>query len=276
VHPRGTGIPPGEGGHTGTPSKAGSLLQEASLTVGNSFNTYQGFLMILLGFLILFSILGIFPSFNADGQIGLLLVLTSLELLALGQFVGSQVTRSWLVLAFGIFCAAAGIFSCIVPGILSGIIPPLLGLQNIITGILLIGTQIVAPTCGSAPRRTSPPPVIATVPRPHGHRTYDRPASTRSHQSSSRTCSDGRLCHPPPSPRHTRGPLLMTVQHPAAGNSVVKELPFFRPSTLVFDQMIEMTLKRKESFCWKEVAMLFTGTHSWASLKNVLQRLAEW
>jgi hypothetical protein len=122
------------------------VLQEASLTMGNTISTYQGCLMILLGFLILFNILGIFPSFNSDGQTGLLLVLTSLQLLALGQFVGSQVTRSWLVVAFGILCAAAGIFSCIVPGILTGIILPLLGLQNITTGVLLLGTQIVAPT----------------------------------------------------------------------------------------------------------------------------------
>ncbi len=129
------------------PSKGGfCLLQEVSLTMGNTFNTYQGCLMILLGFLILFMILGIFPSFNSDGQIGLLLVLTSLQLLALGQFVGSQVTRSWLVVAFGILCAAAGIFSCIVPGILTGIILPLLGLQNITTGVLLLATQIIAPT----------------------------------------------------------------------------------------------------------------------------------
>ena len=130
-----------------SPAKSRSgLFQEASLTVGNAFNTYQGCLMILLGFLIFFSILGILPSFNADGQIGLLLVLTSLQLLALGQFVGSQVTRSWPVLGFGILCAAAGIFSCIVPGILAAIILPLLGLQNIITGVLLLGTQVIAPT----------------------------------------------------------------------------------------------------------------------------------
>jgi len=129
------------------PSKGGfCLLQEVSLTVGNTFNTYQGCLMILLGFLVLFMTLGIFPSFNSDGQLGLLLVLTSLQLLALGQFVGSQVTRSWPVVGFGILCAGAGIFSCIVPGILSGVIPPLLGLQNIITGILLLATQIIAPT----------------------------------------------------------------------------------------------------------------------------------
>jgi uncharacterized membrane protein HdeD (DUF308 family) len=131
------------------PSKSKSgfcLLKETSLTVENTFNTYQGFLMILLGILVLLMILGIFPSFNSDGQLGLLLVLTSLQLLALGQFVASHVTRSWLVIAFGILCAAAGIYSCIVPGVLTGVIQPLLGLQNIITGVLLLATKIIAPT----------------------------------------------------------------------------------------------------------------------------------
>ncbi len=130
---------------TPQPGKRSCLFQEAPLTVANTFNTYQGCLMILLGFLILFNILGIFPSFNADGQIGLLLILTSLQLLALGQFVGSQLTRSWLVAVFGLFCAAVGIFSCITPGILTAIILPLLGLQNITTGVLLLFTQIIAP-----------------------------------------------------------------------------------------------------------------------------------
>jgi len=129
-----------------TPKSGFCLLKETSLTVENTFNTYQGFLMILLGILVLLMILGIFPSFNSDGQLGLLLVLTSLQLLALGQFVGSQVTRSRLVIAFGILCAAAGIYSCIVPGILTGVIQPLLGLQNIITGVLLLATKIIAPT----------------------------------------------------------------------------------------------------------------------------------
>lgn len=131
------------------PSKSKSgfcLLKETSLTVENTFNTYQGFLMILLGILVLLMILGIFPSFNSDGQLGLLLVLTSLQLLALGQFVASQVTRSWLVISFGILCAATGIYSCIVPGVLTGVIQPLLGLQNIITGVLLLATKIIAPT----------------------------------------------------------------------------------------------------------------------------------
>jgi uncharacterized membrane protein HdeD (DUF308 family) len=128
------------------PKSSFFLLEESSLTVENAFNTYQGSLMILLGVLVLFMILGIFPSFNSDGQLGLLLVLTSLQLLALGQLAGSQVTRSWAVIVFGILCAASGFYSCIVPGILTAVIPPLIGLQNIVTGVLLLATKIVAPT----------------------------------------------------------------------------------------------------------------------------------
>ena len=122
------------------------LFQKTSLTMGNAISTYQGCLMILLGFLIFFSILGILPSFNADGQLGLLLVLTSLQLLALGQFVGSTVTRSWPVVIFGILCAGVGIFSCIVPGIVSEVIQSILGLQNLVTGVMILVTQIIAPT----------------------------------------------------------------------------------------------------------------------------------
>jgi uncharacterized membrane protein HdeD (DUF308 family) len=122
------------------------LLEETSLTMENTFNIYQGILLILLGILVLFMILGIFPSFNSDGQLGLLLVLTSLQLLALGQFAGSHVTRSWPVIFFGTLCAAVGFYSCIVPGILTGVLQSVLGLQNIITGVLLLATKIIAPT----------------------------------------------------------------------------------------------------------------------------------
>ncbi len=122
------------------------LLGEASLSVGDSFSVFQGILMLLLGGLIMLMILGIIPAFNPDGQLGLLLVLTSLQMLALGQVVGSQVTRSWYLVALGLLFAAIGIVSCVVPGVLTGVIQPLLGVQNLITGVLLLATQVIAPT----------------------------------------------------------------------------------------------------------------------------------
>ena len=122
------------------------LFREVSLPVGNSFSVFQGVLMILLGSLILLRVLGVFPPLNADSELGLLLVLTSLQMLALGEVVGSHLTRSWLLITIGMVFAALGIFSCIVPGILTDMIEPLLGIQNLITGIVLLTTQIIAPT----------------------------------------------------------------------------------------------------------------------------------
>ncbi len=122
------------------------LFGETTLSVGDSFSVFQGILMTLLGFLVLFMILGMIPPFNSDGQLGLLLVLTSLQMLALGQVLGSQVTRSWLLVAVGIVFAGLGIFSCIVPGVLTSVIQPLLGIQNLITGVMILATQIIAPT----------------------------------------------------------------------------------------------------------------------------------
>lgn len=122
------------------------LFREISLPVGNSFSVFQGVLMILLGSLILLRVLGVFPPLNADSELGLLLVLTSLQMLALGEVVGSHLTRSWLLITIGMVFAALGIFSCIVPGILTDVIEPLLGIQNLITGIVLLTTQIIAPT----------------------------------------------------------------------------------------------------------------------------------
>ncbi len=128
-----------------TPKRGFFLLKETSLTVGDSFNVYQGSLLILLGILVLLMILGIIPTFNSDGQLGLLLVLTSLQLLALGEFMGSELSRSWPAIALGILFAAAGFFSCIVPGILIGVIQPLIGFQNIISGALILATKIAGP-----------------------------------------------------------------------------------------------------------------------------------
>ena len=120
------------------------LLKETSLT-WKLLQHLPGYLLILLGILVLLMILGIIPSFNSDGQLGLLLVLTSLQLLALGEFMGKEMSRSWPAIALGILFAAIGFFSCIVPGILTGVIQPLIGLQNIISGVLLLATKIVGP-----------------------------------------------------------------------------------------------------------------------------------
>src|SRR5674476_129141 len=142
-------------------SKDGSILfREASLSVSSAFSLFQGILLILLGFLVYGVEFGVFPL-NSSGQLGLLLVFTSLQVLALGQLLGGQYRRSWWLMAIGIVFAGTGIVSCIVPGILTDVIRILLGLQNIITGVLFLALQLVVPT---ARGMKSPPAEPVTLP----------------------------------------------------------------------------------------------------------------
>lgn len=146
VHAVGARYPRGPAEDAGPVDRGAGLLGEAELPVGDSFSVFQGVLLILLGSLVLVMTLGAIPPFNADGQLGLLLVLTSLQMLALGQLVGNTVTRSWALVALGLVFAGMGIISCIVPGVLTSVISPLLGVQNIITGVVLLATQVIGPT----------------------------------------------------------------------------------------------------------------------------------
>ncbi|HEY5140317.1 MAG TPA: hypothetical protein VIJ25_13520 [Methylococcales bacterium] len=142
-------------------SKDGSILfREASLSVASAFSLFQGILLILLGFLVYGVEFGVFPL-NSSGQLGLLLVFTSLQVLALGQLLGGQYRRSWWLMVIGIVFAGTGIVSCIVPGILTDVIRILLGLQNIITGVLFLALQLVVPT---ARGMKSPPAEPVTLP----------------------------------------------------------------------------------------------------------------
>ena len=135
-----------QAGDQGRTARGAGLFGEAALSVGDSFSLFQGVLMLLLGGLVLLMTLGMVPVFNSDGQLGLLLVLTSLQMLAFGQIVGSTVTRSWLLVVAGLVFAGMGIVSCVVPGVLTPVIPPLLGAQNILTGVVLLATQVIGPT----------------------------------------------------------------------------------------------------------------------------------
>jgi hypothetical protein len=119
-----------------------SLFREASLPLGSALSVPNGIIVTLIGIIVLLGILGLVPlTFNSSGQLGLLLVLTSLQMLALGQLI-VPLTRSWLLIAIGIVFAGMGIISCIVPGVLVAWITILLGVQNLISGGLVLASQL--------------------------------------------------------------------------------------------------------------------------------------
>lgn len=119
-----------------------SLFREASLPLGSALRVPNGVIITLIGIIVLLGILGLVPlTFNSSGQLGLLLVLTSLQMLALGQLI-VPLGRSWLLIAIGIVFAGMGIISCIVPGVLVAGITILLGVQNLISGGLVLASQL--------------------------------------------------------------------------------------------------------------------------------------
>lgn len=109
----------------------------ASLPLSIAILILVGVLLTLLGLLLFPVNLGVIP-FSPDGQLGLLLVIVAIQMLAIGETPLGQYKRSWLVIIIGIVFAAMGIVSCIVTGILTGVIQILIGLLNIIGGVVLI------------------------------------------------------------------------------------------------------------------------------------------
>jgi hypothetical protein len=119
-----------------------SLFREASLPLGSALSVPNGVIITLIGIIVALGILGLVPpTFNSSGQLGLLLVLTSLQMLALGQLI-FPLTRSWLLMAVGIVFAGLGIISCIVPEVLVTWITILLGVQNLISGGVVLASQL--------------------------------------------------------------------------------------------------------------------------------------
>ncbi|WP_338602340.1 hypothetical protein [Desulfoferula mesophila] len=122
-------------------------------------------LAILLGFLglLLFPVnLGL-VAFSADGQLGLLLTLMAIQMMAMGDTPLGQYRRSWLMIALGLLLAGLGIFSSIVPGVVTVLVTVLLGPLNILGGAILLAKRF-APrlrktACDPADQAAVPPVV---------------------------------------------------------------------------------------------------------------------
>jgi len=136
------------------------LFREASLQLSFAIILLLGVLLVVLGILLFPVNLGLLP-FSPDGQLGLLLVLTAVQMMALGSTPLGQFKRSWFMVLIGIGFASMGIISCIVPGILTDIIRELLGFLNIIGGGIFLLTGF--PSTYKA-IQNPPPELISKLP----------------------------------------------------------------------------------------------------------------
>jgi len=126
-----------------------------------------GILNTLLGLLFFPIALGMLP-FSPDGQLGLLLTIMAIQVMTLGDTPLGQYKRSWFLITIGIAFAGLGVVSCVVPGLLTGMIQILLGLLTVLQGVVFFIRRLLA---RKHEIRTSPeipivvPPIIRKLAR---------------------------------------------------------------------------------------------------------------
>lgn len=139
-----------------------SLFREASLPLLPAILILLGILLTLLGLLLFPVNLGLLP-FSPDGQLGVLLTIMAIQTMTLGDTPLGQYTRSWLMIIIGIVFAGLGVVSCIVPGMLTGMIQILLGLLNIVGGAAFFIKRFLAKLHGIRTPPEAPmvvPPIV--------------------------------------------------------------------------------------------------------------------
>lgn len=130
---------------------------DVELSTDQAMLMLMGVFMLLLGGLLVPVSLGLLP-FSASAQLGLLMVIFAVQMLASGNTPLGPCPRSWLLIGFGLLFAALGIVSCIIPEILVPALTVLVGVLNIMGGIIsLVKMWTSRPKKTSEPREPVPP-----------------------------------------------------------------------------------------------------------------------
>jgi hypothetical protein len=116
----------------GKPSKG-----DVELSTDQAMILLMGTFMLLLGILLIPVSLRLLP-FSGSAQLGLLMVIFAVQMLASGSTPIGPYPRSWLMILFGLLFAALGIVSCIIPEILVSLLTILVGLLNILGGVITL------------------------------------------------------------------------------------------------------------------------------------------
>ncbi len=125
------------------------------LSTEQNFLLLMGVFMVLLGGLLIPVNLGLLP-FSGSAQLGLLMVMFAVQMLAAGNTPIGAFRRSRLMIFFGLVFAGLGIVSCLVPGILVSALTLLVGVLNILGGLITLG-KICLPRLKNPPPAQTPP-----------------------------------------------------------------------------------------------------------------------
>jgi len=111
--------------------------EDAGLSTDQSMILLMGVFMLLLGVLLIPVSLGLLP-FSGSAQLGLLMVIFAVQMLASGSTPIGPFPRTWLMIVLGLLFAALGIVSCIIPEILVSSLTVLVGVLNILGGVIAL------------------------------------------------------------------------------------------------------------------------------------------
>jgi len=127
--------------YTEYPEASADAGEKGGLPFDKAMLMLTGVFMMLLGALLLPVNLGLLP-FSGSAQLGLLMVVFSVQMLAAGNTPIGAFPRSWLVVYLGVLFAGLGIVSCIVPDILVAPLTLLVGVLNILNGGLTLAKAL--------------------------------------------------------------------------------------------------------------------------------------
>ena len=111
---------------------------DVDLSTDQAMILLMGIFMLLLGVLLIPVNLGLLP-FSGSAQLGLLMVIFAVQMLASGNTPIGPFPRSWLMIFLGLLFAVLGIVSCIIPEILVLQLTVLIGVLNILGGVITLG-----------------------------------------------------------------------------------------------------------------------------------------
>ena len=115
--------------------------------------------MVILGILIIPVNLGMLP-FSGSAQLGLLMVMFAIQMLASGSTPIGAFSRSWLMVLLGLVFAAMGIVSCMIPGVLVSFLTVFVGILNILGGIIPLAKRFVPRKIGKEQKQGEIPPIV--------------------------------------------------------------------------------------------------------------------
>lgn len=120
-----------------------------------------GVFMLILGVLLVPVTFGRLP-FSGSAQLGLLMVIFSVQMLAFGSTPIGPFRRTWLVIFLGFAFAALGIVSCVVPNILVPFLTLLVGILNLAGGGIGLA-KVVLPIVKNKGRTAAMPTVLVRL-----------------------------------------------------------------------------------------------------------------